>query len=663
MEPLRPEDPLTIGRYRVLGRLGAGGMGSVFLARGPGGRSVALKTVQQRLAAEPDFRRRFAREVEAARKVTGPWSVPVVDAGVDDPVPWYASHYVPGLSLAKAVEEFGPLPADALFRLGADLAEALAEVHQQGLIHRDLKPGNVLLSSTGPRLIDFGIARAAEGTALTTVDRAVGTEAWMSPEQKEARPVTPATDVYSLGLVMYFAATGELPAVSAFGLDLDRLPEQLAPVVADCLHRDPGERPTSRALVDRLRPLDHTTDYWLPAPVVTAIARSDEDLFNLEAWDDEQQRGTAVDPDVPGSGAGPGSWTTVPPGAAASTPDTGRPGSDAPAPPPAGHPGSPAAASGPPAAGTLDSLHSAPTDHSAPRRAAGPPPPPAPPPPPRSVSAGPAGGAASAPRRVPPSSWAPTSSSRPASHGSTRETGDASRDAGTSPEGGGGGTVPRPPTGRAAASAKRTHAYATAFDQLADDPKGFLRSLVQGTFASGPRQTSDGVADRPARTGGPQRVAPWLADSLVAKPLAGQLLVSVMLPGSLLMALAGDAGSLTEARIAGQFALLLLASLLSWWRGRLKQEATAPAVRWWVRVTAVYWLLLGVLAVEAVVAFSGYPYPPVPREPSIFQSFTKIILYILRPLVFIGLAALLYMVFVLVVTWRRMRARPLTEPR
>ena len=208
---LQADDPQRIGPYVLLGRLGSGGMGEVFLGRSPGGRLVAVKVIRAQLAGDPGFRARFAREVAAARKVGGLFTAPMVDAELDGPVPWLVTAYVPGLSLAGAVSGHGPLPVASVTALAAGLAEGLGAIHAAGVVHRDLKPSNVLLASDGPRIIDFGIASAAAATTLTGTGFLIGSPGFMSPEQAQGHVVGPASDIFSLGAVFGFAATGEGP--------------------------------------------------------------------------------------------------------------------------------------------------------------------------------------------------------------------------------------------------------------------------------------------------------------------------------------------------------------------------------------------------------------------------------------------------------------------
>lgn len=212
MQPLGVDEPTVVGPYRLLGRLGSGGMGRVYLGRSAGGRTVAVKIVHPHFALDEEFRARFRREVEAARRVGGAWTAPVLDADPEAPVPWVATGYAAGPSVAAAVADTGPLPVPSVRVLGAGLAEALGAVHVLGLVHRDVKPSNVLLTLDGPLLIDFGIARATDGTAsLTSTGVSVGSPGYMSPEQILGKAVTGAADVFSLGAVLVYAATGESP--------------------------------------------------------------------------------------------------------------------------------------------------------------------------------------------------------------------------------------------------------------------------------------------------------------------------------------------------------------------------------------------------------------------------------------------------------------------
>ncbi|UUU26845.1 bifunctional serine/threonine-protein kinase/ABC transporter substrate-binding protein [Streptomyces sp. DSM 40750] len=286
MEPLRTADPSRLGDYRLLRRLGAGGMGVVFLARAPGGAFAAVKVVRASHAGDAGFRARFRREIEVARQVDSPWVVPLLDADADAEDPWLATAFVPGPSLAEVLEEHGPLSPVAVCVLGLRLAEALDAVHRTGLVHRDVKPGNVLLAPDGPRLIDFGIARAPDSTALTSTGVIVGSPGFLSPEQARARGagIGPPSDMFSLGCVLAFAATGVRPfgggAVAGMLLrtvydepELDGIPAALEPVVRACLDKDPARRPTAvdaGAALDAAVPADR--ERWLPEPVARLIA-------------------------------------------------------------------------------------------------------------------------------------------------------------------------------------------------------------------------------------------------------------------------------------------------------------------------------------------------------------------------------------------------------
>lgn len=258
-----------VGPYRLLAELGSGGMGRVLLGAAPDGRLVAVKQVHARFAADDGFRVRFRREVAASRKVSGAYTAAVIDADADAPTPWLASVFVAGPSLGAVVEAAGPLPEEAVRRLAAGLATALAEIHRAGLVHRDLKPDNVLLAEDGVRVIDFGIARAAEAgvdTRLTQTGLVVGSPAFMSPEQAEAKDLTPASDVFSLGSVLVLALTGSSPFAGAsvmgtlFNLvhaepDLTAVPPGLRELVARCLAKDPAARPSPAQLLALLGPV------------------------------------------------------------------------------------------------------------------------------------------------------------------------------------------------------------------------------------------------------------------------------------------------------------------------------------------------------------------------------------------------------------------------
>ncbi|WP_395574109.1 protein kinase [Streptomyces sp. BK79] len=263
-QPLQDDDPRAVGGYRLAARLGAGGMGRVYLSHTQGGRPVALKVVRPELADDPVFRRRLGREVEAARRVKGAYTAELIDAGPDGVPPWLATLYVPGPSLSDAVARGGPLPVPAVLWLMAGVAEALQAIHGAGIVHRDLKPSNVLLASDGPRVIDFGIAVAADSTAHTATGTAIGTPQYMAPEQASAGDVTAATDVFSLGQTAAFAALGrplygDGPAVGVLYRivhsepDLSGLPERLRELIARCLAAEPGDRITPAEVVEWCR--------------------------------------------------------------------------------------------------------------------------------------------------------------------------------------------------------------------------------------------------------------------------------------------------------------------------------------------------------------------------------------------------------------------------
>ncbi|MFK4108226.1 protein kinase [Streptomyces sp. NPDC002176] len=258
--PLQADDPVVVGGYRLAARIGAGGMGRVYLSHTQGGRPVAIKVVRSELADDPAFRRRFRREIAAARRVRGAYTAELIDADPEAEPPWLATLYVPGPSLADAVAERGPLPVPAVLWLMAGVAEALQAIHEAGIVHRDLKPSNVLLATDGPRVIDFGISLAADATSFTATGAAMGTPVFMAPEQASGDEVTAATDVFALGQTAAFAVLGEplygdgsLPAVLYrivhAAPELSLLPEELRPLFARCLAAEPEERATLADIV------------------------------------------------------------------------------------------------------------------------------------------------------------------------------------------------------------------------------------------------------------------------------------------------------------------------------------------------------------------------------------------------------------------------------
>ncbi len=285
VEQLRPWDPEQVGGFVLLGRLGAGAMGQVYLGRSAAGRLVAVKTIKTGLAEEPDFRTRFGHEVAAARRVSGAFTAAVVAADAEADVPWLATVYVPAPSLAKLIRTCGPMSVAAVRWLAAGCAEALESIHGAGLVHRDLKPSNVLVSPDGPRVIDFGVARAAERIQLTVTRGSVGTPEYMAPEQaRDTRQATSASDIFSLGATLLFAATGHAPYAGETVMDvlvrlatgppdLAGLPAELADIVVPCLDRDPRGRPTSASIVGRVAPgLDSAGDLGT-APLSEAAIR------------------------------------------------------------------------------------------------------------------------------------------------------------------------------------------------------------------------------------------------------------------------------------------------------------------------------------------------------------------------------------------------------
>ncbi|MFI7342524.1 serine/threonine-protein kinase [Streptomyces sp. NPDC050085] len=287
IRPLEDGDPRAAGAYRLVARLGSGGMGRVYLSYTPGGRAVAVKVIRPELAEDPEFRRRFRAEVTAASRVHGLYTAPVVDSDTEGSMPWCATAYVPGPSLAEAVREHGPLPVDTVLKLIAGVAEALQAVHAAGIVHRDLKPSNVLLAADGPRVIDFGVARACDATSVTQSGTAVGTVAYMAPEQVLGGEASGSADVFALGQTAVFAATGR----GAFGEgdphavlyrvvhkepDLGHVPYELRDLIARCLRKPATERPSVADVIRTVqvareaRGLD--SGAWLPGELVAGIA-------------------------------------------------------------------------------------------------------------------------------------------------------------------------------------------------------------------------------------------------------------------------------------------------------------------------------------------------------------------------------------------------------
>ncbi|MFE2302088.1 serine/threonine-protein kinase [Streptomyces sp. NPDC059445] len=279
---------MKIGPYRIVGRLGSGGMGWVYLGRSPAGREVAVKVVRPELAAEREFRERFAREVAAARVVSGAYTAAVVDADTEAELPWLATLYVAGPSLAEAVRTDGPLPEPQVRRLGAGLVEALQAIHAARVVHRDLKPANVLLASDGPRVIDFGISRVDGAPGLTQVGVVVGTPPFMSPEQIRGAKVGPESDVFSLGGVLVYALTGRPPHGSGESVrhrvafeapELDGIAGPMRELVARCLAKRPEDRPRPAQLLDGLLEQEPRRADWPPPTVAHTIRVRTQDLM------------------------------------------------------------------------------------------------------------------------------------------------------------------------------------------------------------------------------------------------------------------------------------------------------------------------------------------------------------------------------------------------
>ncbi|GAA2229183.1 MULTISPECIES: serine/threonine-protein kinase [Kitasatospora] len=289
-QALSADDPSEVGGYRLITRLGAGGMGRVYLAHTPGGRPVAVKVVRPELAEDAEFRRRFAQEVANARRIHGLYTAQVVDAGVDAATPWLATAYVPGPSLQQVVQLHGPLPERTVLLLMAGVAEALQVIHDAGVVHRDLKPANVLVAADGPRVIDFGIARAADASALTGTGIQIGSPGFMAPEQAMGAPATSATDIFALGALAVHIAGGTPPfgngpaSVSLYRAvheepDLTRVPASLHPLLRHCLAKQPEHRPSAAEVIEAAHrhpaisgQLLFTED-WLPSQVSTEISR------------------------------------------------------------------------------------------------------------------------------------------------------------------------------------------------------------------------------------------------------------------------------------------------------------------------------------------------------------------------------------------------------
>ncbi|KUJ67107.1 hypothetical protein ACZ90_30145 [Streptomyces albus subsp. albus] len=301
IRPLEPGDPQRIGPYLLLGRLGAGGMGRVFLARSAGGRTVAVKVVHEEHASNAQFRARFRREIDSARRVGERHTTPVLDADTDADPPWVATGYVPGPSLEQVVRQYGPLPAGSVYALADGLLRALEDIHAAGIVHRDLKPSNVMITVAGPRVIDFGIARALDVSVeslLTSTGMVIGSPGFMSPEQIVGQRVGTATDVFALGCVLMYAASGRLPfgrgvsnqhavmyQIVQAEPDLGAVEDEpLRALIARCLTKEVGQRPGVAELLEetgRLRP-DASDEGWLPPSLVADLAQQAARLLDAE---------------------------------------------------------------------------------------------------------------------------------------------------------------------------------------------------------------------------------------------------------------------------------------------------------------------------------------------------------------------------------------------
>ncbi|MEU6948027.1 serine/threonine-protein kinase [Streptomyces sp. NPDC046316] len=322
MMRLRREDPRIVGSFRLHRRLGAGGMGVVYLGSDRRGQRVALKVIRPDLAEDQEFRSRFAREVSAARRIRGGCTARLVAADLEADRPWFATQYVPGPSLHDRVAEEGPLRAADVAAIGAALSEGLVAVHEAGVVHRDLKPSNILLSPKGPRIIDFGIAWATGASTLTHVGTAVGSPGFLAPEQVRGAAVTPATDVFSLGATLAYAAMADSPfghgssEVMLYRVvheepQLSGVPDALAPLVRACLAKDPEDRPSTLQLSMRLKEIAAREAQGLPAgrpPVQRERTEQSTGSRPTERYTERttqgRDQGSASRPSAPRTGGG-----------------------------------------------------------------------------------------------------------------------------------------------------------------------------------------------------------------------------------------------------------------------------------------------------------------------------------------------------------------------
>ncbi|MFJ2771336.1 serine/threonine-protein kinase [Streptomyces sp. NPDC087300] len=520
MERLGPGDPQRIGAYRLLARLGAGGMGQVYLARSGRGRTVAVKLVRQELAEQEEFRSRFRQEVAAARQVGGVWTAPVLDADTEAAIPWVATGYVAGPSLQSVVShEHGPLPERSVNILAAGLANALKDIHAAGLVHRDLKPSNVLVTIDGPRVIDFGIARALETVTdggLTRTGALVGSPGFMAPEQVRGDRITPACDVFCLGSVLAYAASGMLPFGTAnsgvhalmFRIaqeepDLEGIPESLAELIGACLHKDPAARPALDDILERTGAQDtlsaggSTLEPWLPGSLVAQLGRHAVQLLDAEDPDEEPSADTA------GSGPAPADTPPVPPRPAA-----------APAPTPAATPASAPAVTPAPASASASAEGgeatppppgrpgSAPLDH-LPTMVSGQPPTPTPPPS-AAASAPPVAPAYGYPQQHP----VPAA---PAAYGYPQQPGGFGP---TPPYGPGGGYLPAPEPPRR--SARSTAALIVVALIVAIGAGGTVYAVMNDDGTDKADTDAKNSASGAPRTPGPSTPSPDASDAASA---------------------------------------------------------------------------------------------------------------------------------------------------
>jgi hypothetical protein len=309
MLSLLPADPVTVGDFELLARLGAGGMGQLYLGRRPDGPAAAVKLIRPDLAHQPDFRARFRREIAAAEQAGSAYTARVVAADPDGNPPWLAAEYLPGPSLAEAVGEHGKLPETTVRTLLAGLCAGLVHLHGLGLVHRDLKPGNVLLTADGPRIIDFGVSRVLDSSTITQTGQLLGSPGFMAPEQALGSDTAgPPIDIFALGALISYAltgaspfGTGQTPAVVYRVVHeqprLDAVPESLRDLVAECLAKDPADRPTAQHLLDRLAPGGPAVaGRWLPEYVVADIRRREAELAALDQPQREECSETMLRP-------------------------------------------------------------------------------------------------------------------------------------------------------------------------------------------------------------------------------------------------------------------------------------------------------------------------------------------------------------------------------